>query len=254
MISERLFTPLSFELLSWQSSLLAILVVLFIATTVRIRRQTKGQVPDTYNVYAAWLRGFQYFCASVGLGLILGVVEKIIISFSNTTSEIKNPAWIGFTLACILVEIIAYYIIWPMGTLHHGRKLHIPSVVVFALLWGISDGFIFLSIWALVEFFVSIRWLIAVISFILIATYKGIWQSQYWDIHVSPEHNIPEWNLRKVLFAHIPNLLVTLTYLSIYESAGMFLIFQIIAIMGSAYFMRFPAWTTITIKGNQKIQ
>jgi hypothetical protein len=143
------------------------------------------------------------------------------------------------------VEYVGYFIIWRKGTFTHGRELHLPSVLLFGLLWGLSEAQVFLSFWAILENFLSARWLVGVLAFIMISTFKGLWQSQYWDIYVSPEHNIPEWNLRKVLFAHIPNLLFTLTYLAIYENAGMFMIFQAVSIMGSAYFMHFPSITTI---------
>ena len=56
------------------------------------------------------------------------------------------------------------------------------------------------------------RWLTAVAAFAFIASYQGLWHRFYWDIKVAPPHNIPEWNVRKILFAHGPNLVVTLAH------------------------------------------
>ncbi|NJN79474.1 MAG: hypothetical protein HC797_02855, partial [Anaerolineales bacterium] len=90
---------------------------------------------------------------------------------------------------------------------------------------------------------ISNVWTVVFVSFLIISTFKGIWQSQYWDIYVSPEHNIPEWNLKKVLLGHIPNLICTLSYLALFGNAFLFLSFQTTGLMICAYYMHFPKWT-----------
>jgi hypothetical protein len=57
---------------------------------------------------------------------------------------------------------------------------------------------------------------------------------------VTPEHNIVEWNGRKVLLAHTPNLIATLTYLTLHGNMGIFILLQTIALLSSTYFMHFP--------------
>ena len=61
----------------------------------------------------------------------------------------------------------------------------------------------------------SIRtWFLAGVGvWLAISAFTGIWQDQYWDRLVSPEHNIAAWNARKVVLCHVPNLVVTLTFL-----------------------------------------
>jgi hypothetical protein len=74
----------------------------------------------------------------------------------------------------------------------------------------------------------------------VISAFLGLWHQFYWDIYVAPEHNILEWNIKKVLLAHIPNIVITLTYLSLYGNSGVFVLCQTFALVASTYFMRFP--------------
>lgn len=197
-----------------------------------------------YNVRHAWLRAFAYFAMCFALSWVTGVLPKLLTAPLVTGENLSNISWLGFTLLCFAVEYVGYYIIWRKGTLTHGRELSWLTVIVFGGLWGLSEGQLFLSVWAIIGWFTTSKIAIGLITFFIIATFLGLWHSLYWDIYVAPEHNIAEWNLRKVLFAHIPNLLVTLTYFGFYENAGMFVLFQTFSLMGSTYFMRFsPFWT-----------
>jgi hypothetical protein len=215
------------------------------ATVWRLRQQTAGLPRGTYSVYGAWLRGLIYLCGSATLAVLTGVIGRLIEQPAVSAGNLADPVWWILTALCIAVELVAYFVIWRKGTLPHGRVRHVAGVLVFGVLWGISEALVFLSIWALAEQVIQIRWGVALAAFAAISTFKGIWQSRYWDLYVAPEHNIPAWNLPKVLFAHIPNLIVTLTHLALFESPGLFILFQMIALMGSTWFMRFPGWTEI---------
>jgi hypothetical protein len=62
----------------------------------------------------------------------------------------------------------------------------------------------------------------------------------YWDVYVLPEHDTP-WSLKgKVICSHIPNMLVCLTYLAIYNNQGIFVMLQSLALTGAAVSMRVP--------------
>jgi len=63
------------------------------------------------------------------------------------------------------------------------------------------------------------------VAFIATSTFIGLWHALFWDIHIAPPHNIPEWNGKKALFAHVPNLVCCLAYLAFTGSARMFVIF-----------------------------
>ncbi len=217
--------------------LFAILLILIFALQKR-KKETTG-----YSPRLAWIRGGIYFISSSILSILTGVFSTLISEPIATAKNLSNLNWWLFTGLCAGVIYFAYFVLWAKGTLTHGRELHIPSVLTFGLFWGLSEGQIFLSVWAVTEKFIGNVWVVALTAFLVIGMFKGLWQSQYWDIYVSPEHNIPEWNLRKVLLGHVPNLIFTLSYLAIFGNAFLFLLFQTAGLMISAYLMHFPKWT-----------
>ena len=74
----------------------------------------------------------------------------------------------------------------------------------------------------------------AVLLIGIVAVYNLNDQVGWWDIFVSPRHNIRATNNGKVLGAHQPFLLATLTLLIMYGDAGMFLLLYIFAMAASA--------------------
>lgn len=203
--------------------------------------QTQKRNITDYHPRLAWIRGGIYFTSGFILSILTGVLPTLINKPVATPENLTTPRWWMFSLLCAAVIYWAYFILWAKGTLTHGRSLHLPSVLTFGLLWGLSEGQIFLSVWSMAEKFIPDPWLVALTSFVVIGAFKGLWQSQYWDIHVAPEHNIPEWNLKKVLFGHVPNLLCTLSYLAAFGNALIFLLLQTAGLMYMTYRMRFPA-------------
>lgn len=193
-----------------------------------------------YNPRAAWLQAGLYFGACFALSWATGVLPAVLSQPLATPANLQDPIWLAFTALCIAVEYIAYVLIWPRGTLTHGRKLHWPALLTFGLLWGLSEGQLFLVIWTVAHHWLASPLWAALAALGVISMFLGLWHALYWDIHVAPEHNIPAWNGRKVLFAHLPNLIVTLTYLHLYNNAGLFVLFQTFSLMASTYFMRFP--------------
>jgi nucleoside recognition membrane protein YjiH len=221
---------------------LVILIGILIFLIIQLQNKKRGIT--TYNVHLAWIRGGIYFASCFIISILTGVFQTLISKPIATSENISNPIWWGFTLLCIAIIYFAYFILWRRGTLTHGRELHVPSVLTFGLLWGVSEGQLILSIWSIVEKYLSNVWVVGIVSFLIISTFKGLWQSQYWDVYVSPEHNIPEWNLKKVLLGHVPNLIFTLSYLAIFGNSLIFLIFQTTGLMICAYYMHFPKWTS----------
>ena len=195
----------------------------------------------TYSPRKAWIRATVYFVACWVIAWASGALGAILNRpiFSQSTGS--HLLWIILTIICTAVIVVGYGVIWPKGTLTHGRPLSWSAVLLFGLLWGLSEGLLFVSVWWLVGRFVENGWLVGIITFLILSSYKGVWHSQYWDIYVSPEHNIEEWNMPKVLYAHTPNLIVTLTHLTLFSSMGLFILWQTIALMLSAYFMHFPS-------------
>ncbi len=188
-----------------------------------------------YRSGRAWLLAGIYFAACLAVSAAAGVLPAILSTPLIPPQDLANPAWVAAAVLCLVVVIVGYWVIWPRGTETHGRRLQPGAVILFGLLWGISQGQLFAAIWNVADRLVAPPWLVVLISFLVIATFQGLWHSRFWDIHVSPPHNIEAWNLRKVLFVHIPNLLVTLSFLTLFHSLGMFVLFQTVALVGSAW-------------------
>jgi hypothetical protein len=196
-----------------------------------------------YSPRLAWIRGGMYFTGGFILSILTGVLPTLISQPIATAEQVSSLYWWFFTFLCAGVIYFAYFYLWVKGTLTHGRELRLPQVLVFGLFWGLGEGQVILSAWAVTEKFIGNVWLTALVTFLIVGTFKGLWQSQYWDIYVAPEHNIPEWNLKKVLLGHIPNLICTLSYLAAFGNALIFLLLQTAGLMYMTYRMRFPAFS-----------
>ncbi len=188
----------------------------------------------------SWRRGIVYTVVCVALG----VTALVATSAPVLAREPDELGWWLWTAACFVVAVVGYWVIWPLGTLSHGRPL-VASATVFGLLWGLAEGLLFVAAWLAVSSVVSSTWLAVAVTFVVLSAYLGLWHQLYWDRHVSPDHNIEEWNARKVLLVHVPNLLVTLPYLAVTGSVAVFVATQVVALVGSAramHFSGFPGW------------
>jgi len=109
-------------------------------------------------------------------------------------------------------------------------------------MWGSATGQLILSIWTLWHNTGWSRWIVWIGAYACIAAWQGLFQDLYWDVRVTPEHDTP-WSIsRKVMFTHIPNVTITLTYLTLFENRLIFVLLQALALVGASIFMRFPAW------------
>ena len=72
----------------------------------------------------------------------LADVGRVVAQPSVSAANLADPLWWSLTALCGAVEVIAYFVIWRKGTLPRGRVRHIPSVLVFGALWGISEALI----------------------------------------------------------------------------------------------------------------
>ena len=134
-------------------------------------------------------------------------------------------------MGCLLLEVVAYGVIWPLGTFTLDRPRTWVSPA-FGLVWGVCEGLLLLSL----AVAIGNPW----IAFVVLSVFQGAWHAAYWDRFVAPEHNDPSWNLPKVLLCHVPNLAVTLAFLEAYGAGGWFVVFQTTSLVLSASAMRFP--------------
>ena len=198
-----------------------------------------------YSSQSAVARAGIYFATCWVIAVALGVTADVFSQAVATSDQLGDWTWWLFTVACVAVIIVAYGVIWPMGTVIHGRARHVPVVIGFGVMWGLAQGQLYLSMWELTARLVDNSALdsapvVGAVSFVAISAFTGVWHDQYWDRKVSPPHNIEEWNAKKVAFCHVPNLVITLTYFATHGNAAIFVALQTLALTLSTWFMRFP--------------
>jgi len=234
------FTPsLSFDPV-WQYLLAGAYIVIAAVSAVTLIKRSADQ--HGYRPDLAWLRALIYLCTTSLIALFCGVTAAVFQRPFATAEQLSSPLWLAGLILCTMLIVVAYGFIWAKGTFTDGRQWHPVSTTLFGLTWGLSQAQLFLSFWALSELIqLSPLWT-TLITIAAISIYNGNWQQFYWDIKVSPPHNYPEWNLRKVLLCHVPNLLLTLPFFAIYGNVQLYILFQTGALLLSAHRMHFPHW------------
>jgi hypothetical protein len=154
--------------------------------------------------------------------------------------QLASPGWLALSALCAALLIWGYVIWWPRGTLTYGRRLYLLPSVLFGLAWGACGSLLLLSVYAIVEGFQWPAWVTALLSVLVVAIYNVNYQSGWWDIHVSPPHNIRAWNNRKVIGAHNPFLIATLAHLVLFGNVALFVLIYAAALACSAVAMHFP--------------
>lgn len=198
--------------------------------------------PGVYSPRLAWLRAGLYFCACLLAAEAAGVLDAVLQAPLATAAQRGDPRWWLLVGACFAAVIVGYALVWPRGTFTDGRVRHGLLSLGYGAVWGACQGLWFLTLWSLAGRSGLAPVWVAVLSYLLIGGWNGVWHRFFWDIQVSPPHNYREWNGRKVLFCHTPNLLLGLSLLALYGNAALFVLMQVLALACSAYAMRFPAW------------
>lgn len=200
------------------------------------------------NVYSpplAWMRAGLYFCAVLFVSWLAGVLQVVLDAPPVTAAQLPDPVWISLTALCGAAMIWGYVLWWPRGTLTYARRRCLVVQIPFGLVWGACSAQVPLVLWAVVEEFGFSRWWNAALVLFLLSGYSQIYQSGWWDIHVSPPHNVRTWNAKKVLFGHMPFLLALLAHFALFGNAAFFTLLYAGAIACSAVAMRFPPfWET----------
>ncbi len=211
------------------------------ALVTALWHRRKGRDLTFYHADLAWLRGGIYFCLCWAVSMLTGVWHTLVTTPWGP-GETSSPAlWLASVCALVAFAYVAYWRVWASGTTALDRKRYAGSAIVFGLLWGAAEAQLFLSFWALAERSqLGVIW-VGLISYLAIGAFYGPWHRFYWDFHVAPEHNIPEWNARKVIFVHTPNVLLTLTFLAYFQDPHTFVAVMAFCLVGATWTMRFPA-------------
>lgn len=185
----------------------------------------------------SWLLAFVYFGAC-----------WIVAALSGAVGFVGDGPWIEADRGFLLIGLgalgaaaVGYWAVWPQGTENYGRPLRVGAATAFGIVHGVSEGLLYLAIWIGVGSLTASSWARVIGAVAAIAAYNGLWRTFVWDVWVTPPHNLAEWNLRKIGFVHLPVLTLALIHLALFDSGFVFLAVQVVALVGSAIFMRFPA-------------
>lgn len=190
----------------------------------------------TYHPGRAWLVAGAWFAVC----LVAGQASGVLAALARPAPR-GEAGWVALTLLAAAVVLVAYALIWPRGTFTDGRVRHAFLAPAFGAAWGFCQGTSFLVLWALIERTgLSLPWL-AVAAYLAIGAFNAVFHRFFWDRLVAPPHNYRNWNARKVLLCHTPNLVVCLLHFALFRDAAVFVGLQMLALAASAVAMRFPA-------------
>lgn len=195
---------------------------------------------DKYYPYLAWMRGGMYFCACYTIAWLTGALELVLTSPVATAEQMANPNWWRYTTALTAFVLIAYAGIWCYFTPVFERRRNVLVSGLFGFLWGSSSGLLFLSVWLLAQLLPVPLWGASVVTFLVLSAYQPNWHNIYWDHYIAPEHDTPMTQVIKATCCHIPNLLIALPYLTIYNNYLIFVLVQVVACTAAGIGMRFP--------------
>ena len=225
---------------SWADYFILTVVGLLAVLTMVFFREHDKHDPDVHSPRLAWLRGGMFFCGCFIVSWLSGVFGELTAAPLATPAQLGNPRWVGLTVLCACLLCWGYFYWWPKGTVTHGRPAHPLASGLFGLLWGSSTAQLQLSLFALIEEFQLGRATTGIAVFALFAAFNLGFQMCWWDIRVSPPHNVRAWNTRKVLLAHSPFLICTLAYFALFGNAALYVLFQALALAAAGIAMRFP--------------
>jgi hypothetical protein len=228
----------------------AALAVLLVVLVVSYLRMGRGLPWTQYRGGPAWIRAGIYFTICYLLSYASGGLELILTSPVVTQEQLQNPVWIAYTLFAFAFICVAYGYVWVKYTVVFDRPKNTAISALFGFLWGSSSGQLFLAVWlwsqdisAALDFPIQVAWIGA---WALLGAWQPNWHGIYWDHYIAPEHDTPLTQRIKALGCHIPNLVITLTYLALYDNYLIFVGLQILACTFPSIGMRFPApWAVL---------
>lgn len=195
---------------------------------------------DIWKPGAAWTRASIYFSICNIFIAVSGTLEQIVTQPIFTLEQNTNPYWIGYCLFGFIYVFFAYWILWSHMTLTFDRKYYLGSEIIFGIIWGFSTGSLLLSFYHLWSLTSIPGWALYLLSSISMGIWQYFNQDYFWDIYVSPEHDTPRSIIIKTIVCHIPNLAISLGFLTIWNNYTIFITFYIFALVASTIFQKFP--------------
>lgn len=196
---------------------------------------------DRHYPKIAWARAGIYFCFCYLLSYLSGTMEILFNAPVWLAAQWQNPLWLAYTGLALFYILFAYAGVWAYFTPVFDRPRQWLMPLLFGLLWGSSSGQLFLTVWFVCGSFDWPTWLSWIATFAALSMFQPFWHNMYWDHFIAPEHDTPMTQKIKVSCCHIPNLLIMLTHLALFNNPWIFLLAQLIACTSAAIAMRFPA-------------
>jgi len=218
-------------------------IVVLLVVLLKVYLENYRGLPQTdFRPKVIWLRALIVFCSFLILAWHAGTIDMILANPFVRSEQLQSTAWIVYTAFCFVFVFIAYWIVWASMTITFNRKRHLLVQVCFGLVWGICMSLVFLTIWNACGRFGWPMWGRWIVGYVLLSAFMGLWQDLYWDVWVVPEHDTPRSLKLKVIYSHVPNMTICLTYLAIYDNQWIFLMLQTMALTGASIFLRWPPW------------
>ena len=197
---------------------------------------------EHFSPRAAWIRAIVYAAACWTVATITGTTARVFGEPLATEEQLGNWRWWAFLAAAVATILIAYGVVWSSNTLIFDRPRRWGAQIGFGLMWGSGSGMWLATLYVLADRTDWPRWGVWLLAFGLISVWQAFWQDLYWDVYVAPEHDTPASIRLKVPATHIPNILVTLTFLVTYDNVAIFAALQATALLIASISMRMPAW------------
>jgi len=208
---------------------------------------TRGKDTRVYDAKMAWLRALIYYSICWLLSWATGVLPTLLTTPFFDPAHLSQMSWQVYVAATWVVVLFGYVYVWPAGSVTYNRKFYPLTTIPLGIIWGLSEAQLFLSYWAIAERFVDTPWVVAIITYVCASLTNGPLHLFYWDRYVSPDHNIYEWNVRKVMFAHNPTLILSLVFLVVWGDIWVYMAWPAFALFACAIAQKFPApWDTLS--------
>ena len=220
---------------------LVCIVIFSIAMITVYIKKYKDLPVEVWKPGAAWTRALIYFSFCNIFITVSGTLEQIISQPLFTAEQITNAYWVVYCIFCFVYVFIAYWILWSRMTLTFDRKFYLVSEILFGIIWGFCTGGLLLSFYHLWSLTGVLSWVRYLLSFVTIGLWQYIIHDYFWDVYISPEHDTPKSMLIKTIVCHIPNLVISLGFLTIWGNYVIFVLIYIVALVASTIFQKFPA-------------
>ncbi|MHA2282251.1 MAG: hypothetical protein ACXAC5_15520 [Promethearchaeota archaeon] len=190
---------------------------------------------------AAWTRAIIYFSFCNIFIVTSGTLEQLISQPLFTLEQITDISWVVYCIFCFIYAFFAYWILWSRMTLTFDRKYYLGAEILFGITWGFCTGGLLLSFYHLWSLTVPFSWARYLLSFLTMGLWQYFIQDYFWDVYISPEHDTPKSIFIKTIVSHIPNMLISLGFLTIWGNYAIFVLIYVVALVASTIFQKFPA-------------